>query len=76
MKKYALFADNRIVYIGSSEKQVRFWLAEDLLRGVDHRFLYEWREINEAEEKALKEEASEGRIFLYYPKITPEKYYQ
>lgn len=76
MKKYAIFADDRIVYIGSSADQVSFWLSEDLLQGVDHRFLYEWREIDEEEEKELKESAAEGRIFLYYPKITPENYYK
>lgn len=76
MAKYAIFGDNRAVYVGASFEQVCFWHSEDLLKDVRHDYLYNIEEIDDEKEKALKQAAADGYIFLYYPKITPEKYYK
>lgn len=72
-KKAVIWGDNKAVYVAPNSKTARFWLAEDLLQNCDHRFYYCIEEIDDEKEKALKKRAADGYIFLYYPKIAPEK---
>ena len=64
-EKYALFADNKAVYIGTWQ-QLKTWRENDMLRDVRHDYLYNIEKLDGEKEKALKEAAADGYIFLYY----------
>lgn len=73
MKKAAIYADNKTVYIAPSEKTALFWLHHDLLKECRAGYLYNIEEITEEEEAELKAKDAAGYIFLYRPNITREK---
>lgn len=73
MKKAAIYADNKAVYIAPSEKTALYWLHNDLLKECRAGYVYDVEEITDDEERALKEKATAGYIFLYYPRIIREK---
>ena len=73
MKKAAIYADNKAVYIAPSEKTALYWLHNDLLKECCAGYVYDVEEITDEEEKALKEKDAAGYIFLYYPRIIREK---
>ena len=73
MKKAAIFADNRAVYIAPNEKTALYWLHNDLLKECRAGYLYDVEEIDDEQEKALKEKDAAGYIFLMYPRIIREQ---
>lgn len=73
MKKAAIYADNKAVYIAPNEKTALFWLHNDMLKECRAGYIYSVEEITSEEEKTLKEKDAAGSIFLYYPNITREK---
>lgn len=73
MKKAAIYAENKAVYIAPNEKTALYWLHNDLLKECRPGYIYAVEEITDDEEKALKEKDAAGYIFLYYPRIIREK---